>query len=174
MGEGNNSTIVGLVKSSMFRSFRVPAVFLVAAAGCATHYLPNTDVEDSSENRRIIAFCEKYRRAVEARDVTTLLQMASPKYFEDGGNLDATDDIDHAGLKDYLLGQFQDARAVRYEVRYRNVTLDEKADTLQVDFTYSASFRIPIGGTEAWRREVRDNRLSMVRDGEGYLIVSGM
>ena len=41
------------------RRWMLPALF--AIAGCATHYIPNTDVEDSDENRRVISFCEKYR-----------------------------------------------------------------------------------------------------------------
>ena len=90
-------------------------------AGCATHYIPNTDVEDNDENRKVIAFCEKYRHAVEERNVPLLLSMASPRYYEDGGNVDATDDMDFAGLRDYLEGRFKDTRAIRYEIRYRKV-----------------------------------------------------
>ena len=36
----------------------------LGAVGCSHSYIPNTDVEDSAENRDIIAFCERYRRAV--------------------------------------------------------------------------------------------------------------
>ena len=54
------------------------------AAGCSKSYIPNTDVEDSSENKKVIAFCEQYRHAVEDKDVGTLLKLASPRYYEDG------------------------------------------------------------------------------------------
>src|ERR1044071_3894793 len=79
-------------------------VGMLAVAGCATHYIPNTDVEDNDDNRKVIAFCEKYRHAVEERNVPLLLDMASPSYYEDGGNVDATDDMDYAGLREYLEG----------------------------------------------------------------------
>ena len=35
---------------------------LAAALGCGTHYIPNTDVEDNDYNRKIMQFCEEYRR----------------------------------------------------------------------------------------------------------------
>src|SRR5262245_59820851 len=108
----------------------------LALPSCTTHYIPNTDVEDNDENRRIISFCEKYRHAVESKDVGMLLQLASPEYYEDGGNVDVSDDLDFAGLKDYLTSKFQDARAIRYEIRYRRVIKDEKV--IYVDYTYSA------------------------------------
>src|SRR3954470_10964834 len=111
------------------RSALIFAAFLGLAtplAGCTTHYIPNTDVEDNDDNRRVISFCEKYRHAVEERNVPLLLQMASPSYYEDGGNVDASDDMDFTGLKDYLEGRFKEARAIRYEIRYRRITAGNK------------------------------------------------
>ncbi len=64
------------------------ALFGVLGAGCTTHYIPNTDVEDTEDNRRIIDFCEQYRHAVENRNIAKLLQFADPRYYEDGGNAD--------------------------------------------------------------------------------------
>lgn len=146
---------------------------LLSAAGCKTHYIPNTDVEDTDENRRVIDFCEKYRRAVERRDVRTLLELAHPTYYEDGGNVDSTDDIDYAGLKDYLDDKFRDTKAIRYEIRYRRV-LEGRKDTILVDYTYSASYKIPTEHGDIWRREVADNRLELVPEGESFRIISGM
>ena len=39
-------------------------LLLSLGLGCASSRIPNTDVPDTSENRDIIAFCERYRRAV--------------------------------------------------------------------------------------------------------------
>jgi hypothetical protein len=168
-------------------------------AGCATRYIPNTDVEDNDDNRRVISFCEKYRHAVELKDVGELLKLASDDYYEDGGNVDASDDLDYAGLKDYLTSRFQDARAIRYEIRYRRVLRqdvpqdeggtnntgnghakpakgDEPLELIYVDFTYSASYRIPAAkGGDEWRRRVEDNRLEILRyPNDKFLIVGGM
>lgn len=144
------------------------------AVGCSTHYIPNTDVEDTKENRKIISFCEKYRHAVELKDVGTLMTMAAPNYYEDGGNVDASDDIDYAGLREYLTGRFQQATGIRYEIRYRRVT-KTKSGGVNVDYTMSASYRYPTHeGGEKWRPKIDDNRLELVPYQETYRIVAGM
>lgn len=144
----------------------------VPLAGCTTHYIPNSDVEDSEENRKLMTFCERYRKAVEQKDVATLLKLAAPNYYEDGGNVDATDDLDFAGLKGYLTTRFQDATAIRYEIRYRRVVREH--DAIYVDYTYSASYRIPGLKGEEWRRRVEDNRLELVPFQDEFRIVAGM
>jgi hypothetical protein len=144
-----------------------------AGAGCRHSYIPNTDVDDTEDNRKIVAFCEKYRRAVETKDVARLLQLAHPEYYEDGGNIDASDDIDLAGLKDYLTSKFAEAESIRYEIRYRRVTVDE--DRIFVDYTFSASYRIPTeNGGETWQRKVSDNRLELVPHDDDFRIIAGM
>jgi hypothetical protein len=151
------------------------ALLATAVGGCATRYIPNTDVVDDDDNRNIITFCEKYRHAVEDRNVPVLLGLASPAYYEDGGNVDASDDMDYDGLRDYLQGKYKDTRAIRYEIRYRKVGHGEKTNRIYVDYTYSASYKIPgVDGNEEWRHTVADNRLELVGDGKDYKIVAGM
>lgn len=151
------------------------AVAASVVTGCASRYIPNTDVEDSEENRKIVAFCEKYRHAVEEKDIGLLMQLASEDYYATGGNVDPRDDIDYAGLKDYLSGAFQDAKAIRYEIRYRRILRDdEEKDRIFVDYTYSASYRIPGLKGEEWRRKVEDNRLELAPHNDEYRILTGM
>lgn len=151
------------------------AVLLVSAAGsaCSREYIPNTDVDDNDFNRQVVEFCEDYRRAVERRNVGLLLKLANEKYYEDGGTVDTDDDLDYAGLKEYLEGKFRDVKSIRYEVRYRNVTRGRNDEVL-VDYTYSASYKIPTSHGEVWRRRVADNRMHLAREGEGFRILSGM
>lgn len=149
------------------------AALVAMSSGCATQYLPNTDVEDTDDNRRVIDFCEQYRRAVEMRNVPLLLKLADPRYYEDGGNADATDDLDFAGLRDYLDDKFKQTRSIRYEIRYRRVGEGRKHSIL-VDYTYSASYKIPTPTGDLWRRKVADNRLEIVPQGESFRILSGM
>lgn len=153
--------------------FLLGALSLAGSAGCATHYIPNTDVEDSDENRKVIQFCEEYRHAVERRNTALLLQMADPRYYEDGGNIDTSDDIDYAGLEEYLTTKFRQTKAIRYEIRYRRVGKGRN-DTITVDFTYSASFKIPTADGDVWRRTVADDRLELVPYKDSFRILSGM
>ena len=161
-----------LQRTALFFSALLGLAGLPGLAGCATHYIPNTDVEDNEENRKLVSFCERYRHAVESKDVATLLKLAAPSYYEDGGNADPTDDIDYAGLKAYLTTKFQDATAIRYEMRYRRV--GKEKDVIYIDYTYSASYRIPGPKGDEWRRKVEDNRLELVPYQDEFRIVAGM
>jgi len=149
------------------------SLVVVFVAGCATHYIPNTDVEDNDENRKVIQFCEKYRHAVEERNVPLLLNMASTRYFEDGGNVDATDDMDFAGLREYLEGRFKDTRAIRYEICYRRVRR-ASTEKILVEYTYTASYKIPGLKGDEWRHTVADNRLELSPDQDSFKILAGM
>ncbi len=148
------------------------ALLLGGLLGCSKNFIPNTDVQDSALHRRVVEFCEVYRKAVERKDIPTLLTLASPAYYEDGGNVDAQDDIDYSGLEEYLVGKFMDANTIRYEIRYRRVSHSETY--ILVDFTYSGSFRLPTAEGEKWRSAVEENRLELVPHGESFQIVAGM
>jgi hypothetical protein len=141
--------------------------------GCTKTYIPNTDVEDNGDNRKVILFCEEYRRAVEEKNIPKLLSMASPAYFEDGGNSTGHDDIDVGGLKEYLTGQFGQTLAIRYEIRYRHVA-QQPNTRIYVDYTYAAAYKIPTAKGEEWKHTVADNRLVLVPDGDSFKILSGM
>lgn len=145
----------------------------LGAAGCATHYIPNTDVEDTDDNRQVVQFCERYRRALEQKDTATLMAMASPRYYEDGGNVDPTDDMDFDGLKDWLETRFDETKAIRYEIRYRRIERGEN-NKIFVVFTYSASWRSPGLTQDDWKHKVSDNRLELEPDGDSYKILAGM
>lgn len=155
-----------------FSAFAVLCLGL-ALAGCSKTYIPNTDVEENEFNRGVVEFCEEYRRAVERRNVPMLLKLAHPSYYEDGGNIDTSDDLDFAGLQEYLEDRFRDVRAIRYEIRYRDVSMGRN-DHVFVDYTYSASYKLPTPDGDVWRRRVADNRIELVPEKDGYRIVSGM
>ena len=123
--------------------FPIQPLALSLLLGCATSRMPNTDVPDTAENRDIVAFCERYRHAVEARDARTLLSMASPRYFEDAGTPDGADDYGIDGLARLLTLWADEVNEVRYEIRYRRITIpQDNPDRVQVDFTYTGSYTI--------------------------------
>lgn len=146
----------------------------LALGGCGSTYIEHTTVEDSHANRRVLEFCEKYRRALENRNRTALLAMASTRYYEDGGTPTATDDYDYAGLRQVLEERFQNVKQVRYDIRYRGVSTE--GANIHVDYSYSASFQMTTPLGDRWYRKVEDNRLVLVSlpNGGGFRILSGM
>jgi hypothetical protein len=175
----------------------------LSVSACASARIPNTDVADTRENNEIIQVAERYRRAVEQRDVRTLLAMAAPNYFEDGGTPSGDDDYGIDGLRRLLSSWAETVREVRYECRYRRVNLSEDGNHADVDFTFTGSFTLVRAPTEVpdgmlpppesvlrtdparapqsnresrenWHRRVADNRLQLQRVDGQWRIVSGM
>ncbi len=159
------------VAANVLRVFLV--VLALSAVACSKAYIPNTDVEDTSQNRDVIKFCEEYRHALEDKNVAQLLKMMSPGYFEDAGNAKAEDDADYDKIREFLTTDFLHTMGVRYEIRYRKVTFTETNHIL-VDYTYAAAWKIPGVEKDEWHHTVADNRLDLVRDGESYKILAGM
>ncbi len=146
---------------------------LSSLAGCSKVYIPNTDVEDNSENRGVIEFCEKYRHAIEDKNVGQLLKMMSPAYFEDGGNTKNTDDADYDKIREFLTSDFLHTSGVRYEIRYRKVKFSER-EHIFVDYTYLGAWKVPGTKQDEWHHTTADNELDLVRDGDSFKIVKGM
>ncbi len=130
--------------------------------------IPGTDVPDTADNRRVIEFCEQYRKALEARDTQALLALASPSYHDDAGTPTPEDDIDYASLEKSLSELMAASDAIRYEIRYRGVKRD--GGTVLVDTTYSATYLLH---GEA-RHVVRENQLALEAYRGSFRILSGM
>jgi hypothetical protein len=173
---GIDRAIIRLSEQPVMPRFLLRTLFaacLLSASACSKSYIPNTDVPDTDENRRLIEFCEKYRHAMERQSIPELLKLADKTYYEDRGDMDASNDTDFAGLKGFLTEKFRDAKSIRYEIRYRRVVHEE--ERIFIDYTFSASFRIPGPDGDDWYRKVDDNRLELVETNDGqYSIVAGM
>jgi hypothetical protein len=145
----------------------------LAVCACSKTYIPNTDVEDNSENRQVVLFCEEYRHALEEKNVAQILKLMSPAYFEDGGNTKNEDDADYDRIREFLTGDFLRTSGIRYEMRYRRITFTQ-TNHVFVDYTYAAAWKLPGVKNDEWHHKVADNRLDLVRDGESYRILGGM
>lgn len=143
------------------------------AAGCGGDLIPNTDVPDTAENREAIQFVERYRHAVEQRDVGDILSLVSPRFFDDNGTPTTEDDRDFDRLREELAAITDRLLDVRYEMRYRRVTLEPHR--ILVDYTYTSSFKIATPEGDRWETRLNDNRIELTRDDQGELhIISGI
>ncbi len=151
----------------------VPLFALVTlASACAGEVIPNTDVPDTVENREAIEFVERYRHAVEHRNVGEVLALVSPRFFDDNGTITTGDDRDFDRLREQLMIIAERLLDVRYEMRYRRVTL--RPDRIFVDYTYTSSFKIATPQGDRWETRLRDNRIELVREEGELRIVSGI
>jgi len=164
------------MKRSSPRTLALLAFVAFTATACSRVYIPNTDIEDTSQNRQVILFCEQYRHAMEEKNVGQLLKLMSAAYFENSGTSSSAkndDNADYEKIRDFLTGDFLRTNGIRYEIRYRRVTFTE-TNHVYVDYTFAAAWRLPGVKADEWHHKVADNRLDLVRDGDSYKITGGM
>ncbi|HEX2679348.1 MAG TPA: hypothetical protein VHM19_22005 [Polyangiales bacterium] len=157
--------------SSLLLSLALP--MLLGLAACEPDLIPNTRVEDTAENREVVDFVEKYRVAVEERNVPALLSMASQNYFDDMGTPAGDDDIDFDGLKAGLARVREDVLGTRYQISYRAVTYVTDQKVL-VDILYTGWFRVTTAKGPQWKRHLEPHRIVLAREDSHYKILSGM
>ena len=146
------------------------AALLVTA--CRDKMIQNTEIPDNEDNRAIVAFCERYRHAVEDLNVGLILSLASERYFDNSGTPTPDDDIDRAGLEKVLTDKFKNVKSMRYEVKYRN--LFESLGVVYVEYTYNMAFQYQIGDKTKWANRTADNRLELERVDGGFRVLAGM
>lgn len=149
----------------------VMAMFAIFS-GCGANLIPNTDVPNTAENREVVDFAERYRQAIQERNAARLLGLVSDQYFDDNGTLEGDDDMDYQAVQETLARWNEDVRDVRYEVRYRRVTRSQ--DRVFVDYTYTGSFKLRTPNGDRWSRRLADNRLELIRLGDGYKVIAGL
>lgn len=140
---------------------------------CEPTLIPNTRVEDTGENREVVDFIERYRQAVESRNVPALLSMASLNYFDDMGTPGGHDDIDYEGLEVGLTRMREEVIGARYQISYRAVTYVPDQRVL-VDLLYTGWFRVNTAEGPQWKRRLEPHRIVLAREDRGYKIMSGM
>lgn len=144
-----------------------------ALAGCTHETIPNTRVEDNEANREVVEFVEQYRKAVESRDIATLLRLASHDYFDDMGTPGGDDDVDYDTLKIGLARLRQEVIDARYQISYRGLTYMPNNRVL-VDLMYTGWFKVNTSEGPEWRRRLEPHRIVIAREDSAYRIVSGM
>ncbi len=147
-------------------------VLIGLSLGCTKRFIPNTEIEDTEENREIIQLCERYRRGLQDLNIGLLLSLAAPRYYDNSGTTKADDDLDRAALEEVLKTRFNAVKSIRYEIRYRDIHTQD--NRYFVEYTYTMSCQYEINGKLKWANETADNRLEIERNENGYLIVSGM
>jgi hypothetical protein len=157
---------------------------LGTACGSSTSTIPGSKIPDSKANRDIIQAVEDYRLAVEARDASALLLMASKNYWEDGGTPSGADDYGYEGLRDMLQNRFQQVEDIRYSLKYLSINRRCRPDgdpstnegcRAYVDVLIDASFTVVDARGRKVRPDKRDqNQLVLEWSGDKWLFLSGM
>jgi hypothetical protein len=151
--------------------FALSSVFACVPRG---EYIGGTKIPRSAENEQLIQRLEEYRMAVEQKDAGKLVLMAAEEYWEDSGTPTGADDYGYDQLREVLTGRFQQARSIRYSMRYVNVR--RQGERAYVDVLIDASYTLTDARGVEIREDKRDQNQLVLRwdpEKEQWMFLSG-
>ena len=147
------------------------------AGACTPSMIPGTNVEDTEDNRRVLEFLNKYRKAVIERNVDGVLGLCAQDYFEDNGTVEQTDDYGLDQLRDKLGQALGQTKEVQLEIIVQAIERDADQKDAPVRVTYRYNHRALVGfpAGDKWITVSNVNRLVLRGDeAGGFLILSGL
>lgn len=152
------------------------AIALAALSACKPALLPGTSIEDTPDNREVLAFMEQYRTAVESRSAENVLKLVASDYWEDSGTPDQRDDYGIEKLQRDLAERLSHTRAIHLELRIQHVEPDDAS--LRVDYRYLQRALLAMPAGEQWVSHSDVNRIVLRRkstaEGSAFEIVAGL
>ncbi len=153
------------------------ASLLVAACGGRMIQSPvvasDAEIRATDANEEIVAVVEEYANAIEAMDSQRLHALVSQRYYENGGTTDSTDDdFGYAGVAGMLETLREQVRDVRVEISVHDLrVVDDRAEVL---FEYALTMLYRAGDQDRWQTGRDFARLEFIREGDRWLITSGL
>lgn len=145
---------------------------LLAASACAHSKIPGTGIDDSEENRQIFKLVEEYKQAVERMDTDAIMSLVSPRFYENNGNVDASDDYDFRGLESNLRSNFEHTKRIQLTLRVDDVQVEEQTAFAEVFYQIRAHNEYPAG--LKWETGSDRTRLQFERVDDQWRIVAGL
>jgi hypothetical protein len=115
------------------------APLLGLALACVPRLLPNSDIRDTPDTRAIATLLETYRQAMEALDAKAVLALVSPRYLDNSGTPDPSDDVDRAGLATRL-EELSKVSGFRLQLTLRRV--DVKGDQAEAEVYFDQWYKV--------------------------------
>ncbi len=156
------------------KSLWVSVASALLIAGCAHGKIPQTNIDDTDENRELLKIVETYHRAIEARDVDALVSLLSPRYYEDNGNTNSEDDYSLVGLKTGISSEFESTKDLQLKLRVDSIEIDENEDKafVYVFYTIRAQTEFPAG--TKWKTATDRARFEFERKDGRWLLLAGI
>lgn len=141
---------------------------------CGPGMIEGTEIEATETNVDIYDAVQRYRKALEERDVEALSSIISREYFENSGTTDSQeDDYGFEVLREKVLPVLRDnIKKVRVDVRVTDIKV--KGERAEAEFEYFTRFLYSEAGKDGWVTRSDFNRLEFVREDGAWRIVSGL
>jgi len=150
----------------------ITALTSFGAAGCGPGYIKGTKIPNTEDNRAIIDLLTRYQRAMEDKDISGILSLASPTYHEGLGTVGGEDDYGYDRLGARLGDRFSKIKSIRYVVTVDRIEVT--GSRASVFYTYELRFQYEVDGTERWSTETSDHRMMLENGDGGWRVVAGL
>lgn len=145
----------------------------LATTGCGPKYVKNTRIEYTQAKQALADVVERYRLAMEQRDVEALRALASRDYYENGSTTtDPGDDYGYEGLERVFSDIKNNVKEIRYDIDIK--AIDILGESATVDFEYTGQYLFTIGERDRWETVTDKNRLTLRKEDGNWRIVNGM
>ncbi|MBM4396736.1 MAG: hypothetical protein FJ087_13730 [Deltaproteobacteria bacterium] len=154
----------------------IPLAALLALAACGPKFIKDTKVEDTPQNREIAALVERYRVALEQRDVASLKELVSRTYFSNAGTTaDPSDDYGYEQLEQKVLPELRESvKQVQYSISLRKIEVNKEKDHATAEFEYYYKVSYVDGGKDRWIAKSDFDRLDFAKEDGVWRIVAGL
>ena len=131
-------------------------------------------IANTDENIQILRTVQRYRDAISNKDIQTLKSLISTEYYENASTTDdLSDDYGNERLEeifnDYLS---QSVKDIRFIIQVKQLT--QEGMEYHVDYQYIWNFRYEVAGQSYWQSKNDTNRMTVVREDNGWKIKGGL
>lgn len=151
---------------------RLALAFLLGLAACSQATLSGTTIPATDSNKAVLRVFTDYHAALEARDPTALLALASPGYYDVGDTTRGVSPTDYASLQKKLAKDFDKVNGLRLEATIKDIQVD--GDKANLDYFEVLRYAINTPNGEVWKSESDDARMRFVKVSGAWKIVSGL
>lgn len=156
----------------------VVSTALLAASlisGCEPKMIPGTKIKDTPETKTLANLVvNKYRKAMESKDIDTLMSMISPRFFENGGTPGPEDDYNGDGLRKKLAEKFKVINAISLDIVLSDIDTDKDAKTGYVRYHYFLKYLVKYPSEERWESQSDDAQMDFKLENGEWKVIRGM
>lgn len=150
-------------------------VAFLPLVACSAAQIPGTSVNDTPENRVIVDIINKYRIAVETKDIAGMMELVSRDYFSNFGTTsNPDDDYGYEQLVKNIVPVLRDdVKTVNYTIYVRKITYP-RDNVAYADIEFSYKFFYVEQGKDRWKVGTNLDRIEFTREDDVWRITGGL
>lgn len=148
------------------------ALTAIVFTACKPSLLPNTEIEDTDENRAIYDVLTIYRNSMEARNADKVISIISRDFFETNGNEDPSDDYGYKELVTHIRDDLGRTLVLRLDIHLKEISVEEEQAVVTYRYKQRAHVTFPAG--DQWVSENEINQMKLKKEKNGWKITAGL